>query len=1015
MLGFVHNLNGQNNCSSAINILPANNCNFTSHTTSSQEYWLNFNATSEYVNITIETTEFGLDEAHIHGIELYSGSCGNLNLLADDELAFVPGAKILRVDLNASNLLIGQEYFIKVSRTSLVSGRTCDKSSCTQNNSTDPTDFDICVEEVNVVIPPDFSGDEPTVENAFFVNKGQLRKTNGSVANEIKMYTRNAVPNTYIGEDKLSYVFSKVDTANELDLTHRIDMELVNSITRPIFKTEELPAYSNFYDGHSERGAVRNRSYNRTVSNNVYEKIDFHSYSNSGGIKHYFVINPGGNPDDININFQGADSIEITNNGGLKINSSLGILEFNPPTAYKVNPGGNTVPMPWQAEFFKVSSNTVALDIRQYSPNMPLFIQIERSNIPKTDDLVEWSTFFGGGSDDFGADITHDDIGNIYVTGQTYSNNFPLVNAQSFQQGFGGGSDAFIAKFNEFYEPEWVTYLGGSLDDVGVSIAYSDIDNFVYTATIDNETSTNFTAPLLTFESNPNGYNDANRKGTYISRFNAVDGFIEWGTYFGATFTFAYDIDVSNSGDLYVVGNSSVSGVNLTCNPSNEFSACNSNGVSFTQISNNGGFAFGDGFIARFSPNTELTWSTLIGGADSEIFRTVAFDNRLQRVFVGGYTSSSRNNSPTCNPSSELPICGSNFVQDQLKGSSDGYFLAFNSDNQLVHSSYFGGSGQEQISDIAINSNSDVYFISYSNSSNGASTCLPSSGGWMPNCSQPFPAFSENNSGLYDTHIARFDENFNLTWTTFFGGQLDEIFGNFSTAPRSTAQAYIDENNDRLFLLGNSESGSNGTNSIQTINSLTNIYYQEQHGDESSSVRSDAYVAVFSSANERQYGSYFGGIDSDEVGGITVLNDRIYLTGGSKSNQTTFPLNCPDTPMPYCQSINSGSYDAFLAQIRLTSITLSIEDFGTTNADMDLNNLVVYPNPTTDMIRLNLLNNENLVGGEIICYNLAGKVVKKWDIKDLASTISVSDLSSGTYVLSVQSDQEVYKTKFIKQ
>ena len=86
MLGFVHNLNSQNNCSSSVNISPTNTCDFSGHTTNSQEYWLDFNATSEYVNITLETTKFGLNETHIHGIELYSGNCGSLNLLADDDL-----------------------------------------------------------------------------------------------------------------------------------------------------------------------------------------------------------------------------------------------------------------------------------------------------------------------------------------------------------------------------------------------------------------------------------------------------------------------------------------------------------------------------------------------------------------------------------------------------------------------------------------------------------------------------------------------------------------------------------------------------------------------------------------------------------------------------------------------------------------------------------------------------------------------------------------------------------------
>ena len=58
-----------------------------------------------------------------------------------------------------------------------------------------------------------------------------------------------------------------------------------------------------------------------------------------------------------------------------------------------------------------------------------------------------YSTYLGGRGDDWGRGIAADGTGNAYVTGDTYSTDFPTVNA--LQPAFGGGftlNDAFVAK-----------------------------------------------------------------------------------------------------------------------------------------------------------------------------------------------------------------------------------------------------------------------------------------------------------------------------------------------------------------------------------------------------------------------------------------------------------------------------------------------------------------------------------------------------------------------------------------
>jgi hypothetical protein len=71
-----------------------------------------------------------------------------------------------------------------------------------------------------------------------------------------------------------------------------------------------------------------------------------------------------------------------------------------------------------------------------------------------------WSTYLGGNNLEFGNALDVDDVGRPVVVGSTYSSNFPLVNA--FQTTLHGGPDAFVSRVNHAGTLlEFSTYLGG--------------------------------------------------------------------------------------------------------------------------------------------------------------------------------------------------------------------------------------------------------------------------------------------------------------------------------------------------------------------------------------------------------------------------------------------------------------------------------------------------------------------------------------------------------------------------
>jgi hypothetical protein len=83
---------------------------------------------------------------------------------------------------------------------------------------------------------------------------------------------------------------------------------------------------------------------------------------------------------------------------------------------------------------------------------------------------LDYSTYLGGSSYEYGYAITVDSSDNIYVTGYTGSTDFPIT-PNPFQQTYGGDGDAFVTKFNAAGALVYSTYLGGSGLEYGYGIA----------------------------------------------------------------------------------------------------------------------------------------------------------------------------------------------------------------------------------------------------------------------------------------------------------------------------------------------------------------------------------------------------------------------------------------------------------------------------------------------------------------------------------------------------------------
>jgi hypothetical protein len=99
------------------------------------------------------------------------------------------------------------------------------------------------------------------------------------------------------------------------------------------------------------------------------------------------------------------------------------------------------------------------------------YAEIFVSKLSAAGSALVYSTFLGGGVYDSGYSIAVDASGNAYVTGRTYSPNFPTT-PDAFQTTYGGGFDAFVSKLNAAGSVLlYSTYLGGNDDEQGHGIA----------------------------------------------------------------------------------------------------------------------------------------------------------------------------------------------------------------------------------------------------------------------------------------------------------------------------------------------------------------------------------------------------------------------------------------------------------------------------------------------------------------------------------------------------------------
>ncbi|MFO0356842.1 MAG: SBBP repeat-containing protein, partial [Sphingobacteriaceae bacterium] len=220
--------------------------------------------------------------------------------------------------------------------------------------------------------------------------------------------------------------------------------------------------------------------------------------------------------------------------------------------------------------------------------------------------LLVWSTYFGGTSIDCAYSLVCDQNNDVYITGQTQSNNLPiqnLVGAYNNPIFNGGTSDAFLTKFSSGGNLDWSTFLGGSGLEEFNSYDNLEIDNCgnVY---LSFETRSN-DATIQTWQPLCLGFNDNSLDGiqdVLMYHFSNT-GALVWSTHIGGNgYEVRSPIELDNFGNLFFTGECTVgapSGPSVVINNLTYPLANPGVGAYFDPTFNGGNE---DGFIMKFTP-----------------------------------------------------------------------------------------------------------------------------------------------------------------------------------------------------------------------------------------------------------------------------------------------------------------------------------------------------------------------------------------------------------------------------
>ena len=511
----------------------------------------------------------------------------------------------------------------------------------------------------------------------------------------------------------------------------------------PLVGEAKLPGTTNYLSGAKAADWKTGiEQFGKVRYQGVYPGIDLVYYGTQNQVEYDYVVAPGSDPSAIVMDIKGAKSLKLASNGDLEVATEAGTLVQHKPVIYQTIDGKRQA----VDGRYKLRGSKVSFEVAEYDRNQTLVIDpllafnayspgLHReianavavggdgsayiagystpysyasrirfisddafvTKINPTGTAIVYATYLGGAAADRANAIKVDATGAVYVSGDTFSNDFPVVNAvQTARAGF---RDGFALKLS----PDgrtiiYSTYLGGVADDSATALAI-DATGASYIAGLTSSLDFPVAAALQA--------TNAGRADAFVTKLNAA-GAMVYSTYLGGAIDDgATGIALDATGAAYISGFSD--SFNLPVTPGAFQPARTPNLIipddPATNFNEFRSVSYGDAFVAKLNgTGASLDYLTYLGGIQEDTTAGIAVDG-AGNAFVTGYTDSSN-----------FPVA--NAYRSTLTGSRDIFVTKLNSNaSALVYSTYFGGeSFNEYATGIALDAAGTPWVTGYTSS-----------------------------------------------------------------------------------------------------------------------------------------------------------------------------------------------------------------------------------------------------------------------------------------------------------
>jgi len=667
---------------------------------------------------------------------------------------------------------------------------------------------------------------EKTVRNTLKQSslKLQLVENNGQLGlpGDVVAYFSSGNQTVFIERDRLRIIVVKSEE-DEPDAGSLNDKSLVTSKSKSYYynsftilfkgskgissyeKIKPFGTRRNFIEtGISEQNITNVSSYGEIILKNVYPDIDLRLYSQeSGQMEFDWIIAPHADASIIKMKFEGQKKLAI-HDGDLEINLAMGSFHIHLPESYYVTPAGKQ-----QADvrFYLSAKNEVRFKGFEKDRKYPLVID---------PDLL-WGTFFDGGTFNFDEYLYGLEFNNsndlLYCVGAAnlqVSTAYAAALASGYDGNFKSETDVFVyALTKDGQTVQFITYLGGSNEDVGIGISVNQ--NFVFisgrTSSFDFPMTESINGDVQAFDTVYHGMNDG-----FVAIFNLSLDQLVYCSYLGGpgddrALTIRAAADNSYYVSLAATDTLSRTGLDyLTASADSTF----------------GGSS--DGWVGEFTSMNALRFGTYVGGNSFDLINDFRVLSNGDVVFVGNTLGITE-----VNPSVANNFFGREVLFGKIHVPSSGD-VSFDIIEKI------GGGGEDYGWGIYSLGDSVSVLVGQTNSAD-----FPLGAG---------PAFQGVNRGNIDGFIARINNDGSGGYrASFVGGADDDLL--VSVTP------VIINGYPVLLAFGTTRSGN-----LTTINSTGGTFYSNHN----SGGYDMMWVICNLNVSYKYYLSYIGGSNNDYLG-----------------------------------------------------------------------------------------------------------------------------------------------------